>query len=51
MPLAFSLKKIDKIQEILPFFLFFFSVKTLANPYKIRYIQKVGLIGTLYERG
>ena len=51
MPLAFSLKKIDKIQEILPFFLIFFSVKPLANPYKIWYIQKAGLIGTLYERG
>ena len=33
------------------FFLIFFSVKTLANPYKIRYIQKVGFIGALYERG
>ena len=27
----------------------FFSVKTLANPHKIRYIQKAGLIGDLYE--
>ncbi len=27
----------------------FFSVKTLAKPHKIRYIQKAGLIGALYE--
>ena len=33
------------------FFSDFFSVKTLANPYKIRYILKVGLIGALYDRG
>ena len=31
------------------FFSDFFSVKPLANPYKIWYIQKVGLIGALYE--
>ena len=29
----------------------FFSVKMLANPYKIKYIQKAGLIGALYDRG
>ncbi|WP_367279418.1 CRISPR-associated endonuclease Cas2 [Fibrobacter sp.] len=27
----------------------FFSVKPLANPHKIRYIQRVHLIGALYE--
>jgi hypothetical protein len=51
MPLTFSLMEIDKIQEILPFFSDFFSVKTLANPHKLRYIQEVGLIGALYEQG
>ena len=28
----------------------FFSVKPLANPHKIRFIQKVDLIGALYKR-
>ncbi|MBR3850511.1 MAG: hypothetical protein IKJ76_00450 [Fibrobacter sp.] len=51
MPLTFSLKEIDKIPEIHPFFSDFFSVKTLANLHKIRYIQKAGLIEALYERG
>ena len=51
MPLTFSLMEIDKIQEILPFFSDFFSVKQFANLHKIRYIQKAGLIGALYERG
>ena len=51
MPLTFSLMEINKIPEIHPFFSDFFSVKTLANPHKIRYIQKVGLIGALYEAG
>ena len=30
--------------------LYFFSVKPLANPHKIRFIQKVDLIGALYKR-
>jgi hypothetical protein len=51
MPLTFSLMEIDKIPETHPFFSDFFSVKTLANPHKLRYIQEVGLIGALYERG
>ena len=51
MPLTFSLMEIDKIPEIHLFFSDFFSVKPLANPHKIRYIQKVCLIGALYERG
>jgi hypothetical protein len=51
MPLTFSLKEIDKIPEIHPFFSDLFSVKMLANPHKIRYIQKAGLIEALYERG
>jgi hypothetical protein len=28
-----------------------FSVKPLANPHKLKYIQEVGLIGALYEQG
>lgn len=32
-----------------PIFSDFFTRETLANPHKIRYIQKVGLIGALYE--
>ena len=51
LPLTFSLMEINKIPEIYSFFLFFFSVKTLANLHKIRYIQKAGLIEALYERG
>ena len=59
MPLTFSLMEISgsllykgllkstKSKK----FIHFFSVKMLANPHKLRYIQEVGLIGALYERG
>ncbi len=62
MPLIFSLMEINgsllykgllKSTKSKKSILFsdFFSVKMLANPYKIKYIQKAGLIGALYDRG
>ena len=63
MPLTFSLMEINdsllykglsksiKSQKFIYFFSVFFSVKTLANPHKLRYIQEVGFIGALYEQG
>ena len=48
-------KKVQSLQKIGPKYknLFnfsdFSSVQPLANPHKIRYIQKVHLIGALYE--
>jgi hypothetical protein len=43
------LSKSIKSQKFIYFFSVFFSVKTLANPHKLRYIQEVGFIGALYK--
>ncbi len=59
MPLTFSLMEINDsflYKSLLKStkskkFIHFFSVKMLANLHKIRYIQKAGLIGALYDRG